>query len=132
MTNIGTTYTNKSSNWWLYVEDSMLIWSLIQYVDGIITICIELTLGLFWYNLHFFNTHSMNKILLMLTQHKLINNWIDVVTTFIKVDFQCCCISHKINTLKMLKQWYSYCHNINTILWSATISNGQITSNDSI
>jgi hypothetical protein len=48
MTNIGTTYINKSSNWWLYVEDSMLIWSLKQYVDGIITICIELALGLFW------------------------------------------------------------------------------------
>ncbi len=107
MTNIGTTYINKSSNWWLYVEDSMLIWSLIQYVDGTITICIELALGLFWHNLHFFNTHSKNKILSMLRQHKLISYWIDVVTTFIKVEFQCCCISYKINTLKMLKQWYS-------------------------
>jgi len=62
MTNIGTTYINKSSNWWLYVEDAMLIWSLI-HVDGIITICIELTLGLFWHNLHFFDMHSMDKIL---------------------------------------------------------------------
>ncbi len=80
---------------------------MIQYVDGIITICIELALGLFWHNLHFSNTHSMNKILLMLRQHKLINYWIVVVTTFMKVNFQYCCISHKINTLKMLKQWYS-------------------------
>jgi hypothetical protein len=107
MTNIGSTYINKSLNWWLYVEDSMLIWSLIQYVDDIITICIDLALGLFRHNLHIFNTHSMDKILSMLRQHKLISYWIDVVTTFIKVDFQCRCISHKINTLKMLKQWYS-------------------------
>jgi hypothetical protein len=98
MTNIGTTYINKLSNWWPYVEDSMLIWSLIQYVDDIITICIELTLGLFWHNLHSFNMHSMDKILSILRQDKLISYWIDVVTTFIKMDFQCCCISHKINT----------------------------------
>ncbi len=36
-------------------------------------ICIELALGLFWHNLHFFNMHSMDKILSMLRQHKLIN-----------------------------------------------------------
>jgi hypothetical protein len=63
MTNISTTYINELSNWWLYVEDSMVMWSLIQYVDGIITICIELALGLFWHNLHFFDMHSMGKIL---------------------------------------------------------------------
>jgi hypothetical protein len=115
MTNIGTTYINKSSNWWLYIEDSMLKWSLIQYVDGIITIFIELALGLFWHNLHFFNAHSMDKILSMLRQHKLISYWIDVVTTFIKVDFQCHCISHKINELQMLKQWlWQCCDNVKT------------------
>jgi hypothetical protein len=108
MINIGTTSINKPwLNWWQYVKDSMLIiQSLIQYVDGIITTCIELALGLFWNNLDFFNTHSMDEILSMLRQHKLINYWVDVVTTFIKVNFQCYYISHKINTLKMLK-WYS-------------------------
>ncbi len=131
MTNIGTTYINKSSNWWLYVEHSMLIWSLIQYVDGIITICIELVLGLFWHNLHFFNMHSMDKILSMMKQHKLISYWIDDVITFIKMDFQCHCISHKSNTLKCLKNGTN-CHNINIILWSVAISNGQTTSIDSI
>ncbi len=73
---VGTTYINKSSNWWLYVEDSMLISSLIPYVHGIITIYIELTLGLFWHNLHFFHTHSMDKIFLMLKQHELITYWL--------------------------------------------------------
>jgi hypothetical protein len=85
----------------------MLIQSLIQYVDGIITICIELALGLFWHNLHFFNMHSMDKILSMPRQHKLIIYWIDVVVTFIKMDFQCHCISHKINKSRIFKQWHS-------------------------
>jgi len=107
MTNIGTTYINKSSNWWLYVEDSILIWSLIQYVDGTITICIELALGLFWHNLHFFNTHSKNKILSMLRLHKLISYWIDVVTTFIKVEFQCLWRTLAWN-LSFIMAWIAY------------------------
>jgi len=108
ITHVATMYINKSSNSSLYVQDFLLIWLFIWCVHGIITICIGLTLGLFWHNLHSFHAHSMDKIFSMLKQCKFVGYWFHVVIAFVMLDFPCCCISHKIQVFKMLRRWYSF------------------------